>query len=136
MIHQQQSGHLSSSHHHINIANIISSSFTANTNNNGYRALHFGCSHLELSAVEFIVKPRPQTPKPQTPKPKKGPWADTKISITPPLLRMVPRTCSAKKISGGQREEGYGEVHHVQGEQHQSYLLHQYRKDQIQVTNG
>ena len=55
VIHQQQSGHLSSSHHHINIANIISSSFTANTNNNGYRALHFGCSHRELSAVESIL---------------------------------------------------------------------------------
>ena len=37
---------------------------------------------------------------------------------------MVPSTCPAKQISGGQREEGHGVVHHVQGEQLQTYLLH------------
>ena len=35
---------------------------------------------------------------------------------------MVPSTCPAKQISGGQREEGHGVVHHVQGEQLQTYL--------------
>ena len=34
---------------------------------------------------------------------------------------MVPSTCPAKQISGGQQEEGYVVVHHVQGEHHQSY---------------
>ena len=37
---------------------------------------------------------------------------------------MVPTTCPAKKISGGQQEEGHSVVHHVQGEHHQTYLLH------------
>ena len=35
---------------------------------------------------------------------------------------MVPSTSPAKQISGGQREEGHGVVHHVQGEHHQTYL--------------
>ena len=60
---------------------------------------------------------------------------------------MVPSTCPAKQISGGQREEGHGVVHHVQGEHHQTYLLHHYqnasiqgrqiqcRKDQMQVSH-
>ena len=60
---------------------------------------------------------------------------------------MVPSTCPAKQISGGQQEEGHGVVHHVQGEHHQSYWLHQYqnasiqdrqiqcRKDQMEVSN-
>ena len=29
-------------------------------------------------------------------------------------------------ISGGQQDEGLGVVHHVQGEHHQTYWLHQY----------
>ena len=33
---------------------------------------------------------------------------------------MVPSTSPAKQISGGQREEGHGVVHHVQGEHHQT----------------
>ena len=44
-----------------------------------------------------------------------------------PLPRPNPNiysTCPAKQISGGQRVEGYGVVHHVQGEHHQTYLLH------------
>ena len=45
---------------------------------------------------------------------------------------MVPPTCPAKKISGGQREEGHGVVHHVQWEHHQSYLLHHYKNASIQ----
>ena len=36
---------------------------------------------------------------------------------------MVPSTCSAKQISGGQREEGHGVVHHVQGEHYQRKVL-------------
>ena len=34
---------------------------------------------------------------------------------------MVPYTCPAKYISGGQQEEGHGVINHVQGEHHQSY---------------
>ena len=45
---------------------------------------------------------------------------------------MVPSTCPAKQISGGQREEGHGVVHHVQGEHHQTYLLHHYKNASIQ----
>ena len=45
---------------------------------------------------------------------------------------MVPSTCPAKQISGGQREEGHGVVHHVQGEHHQTYLLHHYQNASIQ----
>ena len=37
---------------------------------------------------------------------------------------MVPYTCPAKYISGGQQEEGHGVVHHVQGEHQQSSLDH------------
>ena len=37
---------------------------------------------------------------------------------------MVPSTCPAKIFSGGQREEGNEVEHHVQGEHHQTYLLH------------
>ena len=37
-----------------------------------------------------------------------------------------------KKISGGQREEGHGVVHHVQGEHYQPYLLHHYQNASIQ----
>ena len=44
---------------------------------------------------------------------------------------MVPSTCPAKQISGG-REEGHGVVHHVQGEHHQTYLLHHYQNASIQ----
>ena len=40
---------------------------------------------------------------------------------------MIPSTCPAKQISGGQREEGHGVVHHVQGEHHQTYLWHHYQ---------
>ena len=59
---------------------------------------------------------------------------------------MVPSTCPAKQISGGQQEEGFGVVHQVQEEHHQTYLLHHYqnatiqdrqiqcRKDQTQVS--
>ena len=58
---------------------------------------------------------------------------------------MVPSTCLAKRISGGQREEGHRVVHHVEEGHHQIYLLcHyqnaiiqgrqiEYRKDQMQV---
>ena len=45
---------------------------------------------------------------------------------------MVPSTCPAKQISGGQREEGHGVVHHVQGEHHQTYLLDHYQNASIQ----
>ena len=45
---------------------------------------------------------------------------------------MVPSTSPAKQISGGQREEGHGVVHHVQGEHHQTYLLHHYQNASIQ----
>ena len=45
---------------------------------------------------------------------------------------MVPPTCPAKKILGGQQEEGHGVVHHVQLEHHQSYLLHHYQNASIQ----
>ena len=34
---------------------------------------------------------------------------------------MAPSTSPAKQISGGQREEGHGVVHHAQGEHHQTY---------------
>ena len=59
---------------------------------------------------------------------------------------MAPPTCPAKIFSGGQQEEGYGVVHHVQWEHYQSYFLHHYqnasvqgrqiqrRKDQMQVN--
>ena len=40
---------------------------------------------------------------------------------------MVPSTCPAQKMSGEQREEGHTLVHHVQGEHHQTYLLHHYQ---------
>ena len=40
---------------------------------------------------------------------------------------MVPSTYPANKNSGGQREEGHGVVHHVQGEHHQSSLLDHYK---------
>ena len=42
---------------------------------------------------------------------------------------MIPSTCPAKQISGGQREEGHGVVHHVQGEQLKTYLLHHYQME-------
>ena len=45
---------------------------------------------------------------------------------------MVPSTCQAKQISGGQSEEGHVVVHHVQGEHHQTYLLHDYQDASIQ----
>ena len=45
---------------------------------------------------------------------------------------MVPPTCPAKKISGGQQQEGHGVVHHVQSEHHQSYLLQHYQIASIQ----
>ena len=68
----------------------------------------------------FIVKPCSQNPLSPTPtkshydlKPK-GTRADT------------------KEIPGGQREEGHGVVHHVQGEHHQTYLLHHYQNASIQ----
>ena len=38
-----------------------------------------------------------------------------------------------KKNSGGQQEKGHGVVHHVQGEHHQSYLLHHYQNASINV---
>ena len=68
-------------------------------------------------------------PKPFSRKHKtKGPWADTKISFAtttnpPTLLGMEEGShkklkgsewSPPKKISGGQREEGHGVVHHVQ----------------------
>ena len=36
------------------------------------------------------------------------------------------------KCPGGHREEGHGVVHHVQGEHHQTYLLHHYQNASIQ----
>ena len=45
---------------------------------------------------------------------------------------MVTSTSPAKQISGGQQEEGHGEVHHVQGGHHQTYLLHHYQIASIQ----
>ena len=45
---------------------------------------------------------------------------------------MVLSTCPAKKISGGQQEEGHVVDHHVQGEHHQTYLLHNYQNASIQ----
>ena len=44
---------------------------------------------------------------------------------------MVPLYLSVKN-EGGQQEEGHGVVYHVQGEHHQSYLLHQYQNASIQ----
>ena len=49
---------------------------------------------------------------------------------------MVPPTCLAKKILGGQQEEGHGVVHHVRGEHHQSYLLHHYQNASIKVRQN
>ena len=43
-----------------------------------------------------------------------------------------PTYLSSKK-TGGQQEEGHGVVHHVQGEHHQSYLLHHYQNAIIQI---
>ena len=37
-----------------------------------------------------------------------------------------------QKISGGHQEEGHRVVHHVQGEHHQTYLLHHYQNASIQ----
>ena len=69
------------------------------------------CFREKVQKLTVLSSPGP---KPQTQKPKtKGPWADT-------------------KISGVQREEGHGVVHHVQWEHHQSYLLHHYRNASIQ----
>ena len=45
---------------------------------------------------------------------------------------MVPSTSPAKQISVGQQEEGHGVVHHVQGEHHQTYLLHHYQNARFQ----
>ena len=45
---------------------------------------------------------------------------------------MVPPTCPAKIISGGQQEEGHGVVYHVQLEHYQSFLLHHYQNASIQ----
>ena len=45
---------------------------------------------------------------------------------------MVPFTCQANKISGGQGEEGHAVVHHVQQEHHQTYLFHHYQNASIQ----
>ena len=45
---------------------------------------------------------------------------------------MLPSTCPAKQISGGQQEEGHREVHHVQGEYHQTFFLHHYQNASIQ----
>ena len=47
---------------------------------------------------------------------------------------MVLSTSPAKQISVGQQEEGHGVVHHVQGEHHQTYLLHHYQNASIQGT--
>ena len=44
---------------------------------------------------------------------------------------MVPYTSPSKQISGGQREEGHWVVQHVQGEHHQTYLLHHYQNASI-----
>ena len=60
---------------------------------------------------------------------------------------MVPSTCPAKKIVGGQQEEGHLVVHHVKGEYHETSMLHlfqnasiqdgqiQCKKDQMQVPH-
>ena len=47
-------------------------------------------------------------------------------------VQTVPSTCPAKQISARQREEGHWGVHHVQGEHHQTYLLHHYQNASIQ----
>ena len=47
---------------------------------------------------------------------------------------MVPSTCTANKNSGEQQEEGHVVFHHVQGEHHQTYLLHHYQNASIQNT--
>ena len=47
---------------------------------------------------------------------------------------LVPSTCPAKNISSEQREEGRVVFHHVQGEHHQTYLLHYYQNVNIQNT--
>ena len=52
---------------------------------------------------------------------------------------MVPSTCPAKQISGGQREEGHGVVHHVQGEHHQTNLFHHvlvYKFNDVLLEHG
>ena len=45
---------------------------------------------------------------------------------------MVLCTCPPNKIQAGQQEEGHGVGHHVQGEHHQTYLLHHYQNASIQ----
>ena len=42
-----------------------------------------------------------------------------------------PQTLSSQ-TERGQQEEGHGVVHHVQGEHHQTYVLHQYQNASIQ----
>ena len=42
-----------------------------------------------------------------------------------------PNVLEWSSLLGGQQEERLGEVHHVQGEHHQSYLLHHYQNASI-----
>ena len=46
--------------------------------------------------------------------------------LQPSQSNSKPQLGQLKQISGGQQEEGNGVVHHVQGEHHQTYLLHQH----------
>ena len=45
---------------------------------------------------------------------------------------MVTYISPAKQLSGGQRKEGHGVVHHALGEHHQTNLLHHYQNASIQ----
>ena len=45
---------------------------------------------------------------------------------------MVPSSCPAKKIVGGQQEEGHLVVHHVQEEYHETSMLHLFQNASIQ----
>ena len=47
---------------------------------------------------------------------------------------MAPPTCLSKKNADGQWEEGYGVVHHLQREHHQSNLMHHYQNASIQCN--
>ena len=67
---------------------------------------------------------RPPITNPQLLSMKEGSHNKTQIVRT---SKKGPPYLSSKNNSGGQREEGHGVVHHVQGEQLQTYLLHHYQ---------
>ena len=66
-------------------------------------------------------------PKPLGPTPTKSQY-----DLKPKGTRADTKMLQTKQISGGQREEGHGVVYHVQGEHHQTYLLHHYQNARLQ----